>query len=205
MLELAKTNDRGLNVLQELFVSEYLKDKNATQSYIRAGYKARGNSAEVNASKLLSNPKIRAEIDRRMGKILERVEITPERILQELGAIAFSRATDYVNIVEREGIEYDGEGKVRLDEHGKPKKYWYQAVDLKPTEELTLLQQKAIKTIKQNKEGIEIQFHDKKSALELLGRNAKMWTDKTELTGADGERLNILFNIPRPNQPKVIE
>jgi hypothetical protein len=46
-----------LNARQQAFMMEYLSDinRNATQAYIRAGYAARGNAAEVSASKLLRN------------------------------------------------------------------------------------------------------------------------------------------------------
>jgi phage terminase small subunit len=48
---------------QKRFVDYYVETGNATQSYLRAGYKAKGNSAEVNASRLLSNVKVKAYID----------------------------------------------------------------------------------------------------------------------------------------------
>lgn len=34
-----------------------------------------------------------------------------------------------------------------------------------------------------------IKFSDKLKALELLGRHFKMWTDRSEITGKDGESL----------------
>jgi phage terminase small subunit len=188
----------GLNDLQRAFVTEYLVDKNATAAYIRAGYKAKGTSAGVRASTLLDNVKVRAAIDKKLTAILERVEITPERILQELAAIAFADTTDFVQIVEVESYKRAANGDYELDEDFKRIPQNYEMVTLKPTDQLTKFQRKAIKTIKQGKEGIEITLHDKKGALELLGRNAKLFVDKTELSGPDGEQLQVVFNIPRP-------
>lgn len=47
---------------QQRFVEEYLIDLNATAAYRRAGYAAKGNSAEVNATRLLRNAQVQAAI-----------------------------------------------------------------------------------------------------------------------------------------------
>jgi phage terminase small subunit len=48
----------NLNIKQKRFADYYIKTGNATESYIRAGYEAEGNAAEVNASRLLRNAKV---------------------------------------------------------------------------------------------------------------------------------------------------
>ncbi|MFB0840973.1 terminase small subunit [Paenibacillus oleatilyticus] len=52
---------------QKRFADYFIETGNATQSYLRAGYKAKGNSAEVNASRLLSNAKLREYIGVRIA------------------------------------------------------------------------------------------------------------------------------------------
>ena len=47
---------------QQRFVEEYLVDLNASAAYARAGYVARGNSAEVNASRLLRNAQVASAV-----------------------------------------------------------------------------------------------------------------------------------------------
>jgi phage terminase small subunit len=47
-----------LNIKQKKFADYYIETGNATSSYIRAGYKTEGNSAEVNASRLLRNAQV---------------------------------------------------------------------------------------------------------------------------------------------------
>jgi phage terminase small subunit len=54
---------------QERFVSEYLKDMNATAAYKRSGYVAQGHSAEVNAARLLSKAEIQARIAAAQKKV----------------------------------------------------------------------------------------------------------------------------------------
>jgi phage terminase small subunit len=48
----------NLNPKQKKFADYYIETGNATESYIRAGYQTEGNSAEVNASRLLRNAKV---------------------------------------------------------------------------------------------------------------------------------------------------
>ncbi|QGM97707.1 terminase small subunit [Methylocystis parvus] len=74
---------------QALFVEEYLKDLNATAAYIRAGYRARGNSAEVSAAKLLRLPKVAQHVEKAKADRTRRNNIDADRVLQELGRIAF--------------------------------------------------------------------------------------------------------------------
>lgn len=72
---------------QEAFVREYLCDLNATQAATRAGYSAR--TANEQGSRLLANVSVRSAIEAAKAKRAERVEITQDRVLQELARIAF--------------------------------------------------------------------------------------------------------------------
>ena len=67
---------------QRRFIEEYLKDFNATQAYIRAGYSERG--AGQSAFNLLKNTEIKAEIERVMA---ER-RVTPDQIIARLELMA---------------------------------------------------------------------------------------------------------------------
>jgi phage terminase small subunit len=72
----------GMTVKQKMFADEYIKTGNATQSYISAGYKARGNGAEVNACKLLRNTKVRDYI-RKRNKELDKSTIADMQEVKE--------------------------------------------------------------------------------------------------------------------------
>jgi len=72
------------------FADEYLTDLNATAAYGRAGYKAKGDAAKVNASRLLTKANVQEYIQDRMKKREQRTEITQDMVLQELAKIGFS-------------------------------------------------------------------------------------------------------------------
>jgi phage terminase small subunit len=76
------------NPKHERFVAEFLVDLNAKQAAIRAGYSPR--SAEVTGCKLLSNPKVAAAIAEGQKRVLDKLELSAERVLLELSRIAIS-------------------------------------------------------------------------------------------------------------------
>jgi phage terminase small subunit len=71
---------------QQRFVEEYLIDLNSTQAAIRAGYSAR--TADVQASEILSIPKVAAAVEAAIGERSKRTEITGDSVLRELLLIA---------------------------------------------------------------------------------------------------------------------
>lgn len=72
---------------QELFVAEYLIDLNATKAAERAGYSKK--TAQEQSSRLLSNVMVAAAIAEKQKGRAKRLEITADRILQELAKLAF--------------------------------------------------------------------------------------------------------------------
>ena len=81
---------KGLTPKQQRFVDAYLVDLNATQAYIRAGYMARGNAAEVNAARLLRNAQVTAAIAAQRAKLSESAQVEAVRVVKELACIALS-------------------------------------------------------------------------------------------------------------------
>lgn len=78
---------RKLTPKQAAFVQEYLKDLNATQACIRAGYSK--NGADVTGSQLLVNPRIRVALETALKDREARTQITQDRVLREFARIAF--------------------------------------------------------------------------------------------------------------------
>lgn len=78
---------------QKKFIDEYLIDLNATQAAIRAGYSAK--TANRIATENLSKPVIQEELQKAMQRRAKRTEITADRVLKELAAIALDEAADY--------------------------------------------------------------------------------------------------------------
>ncbi len=69
------------------FVTEYLKDLNATQAAIRAGFKPK--TAYSQGQRLLGFPAVRTAIVDGQRYILGRTEISAQRLLAEVACIAF--------------------------------------------------------------------------------------------------------------------
>lgn len=85
----SKLNDR-----QRIFVREYRIDRNATRAATAAGYKK--NSAHVTGCKLLKNAKVADELRAVTEKRLEKLELTGDRVINELALLGFSNMLDYI-------------------------------------------------------------------------------------------------------------
>lgn len=146
---------------QKIFADEYLIGLNATRAY-KAAYPSVKNdeTAAAAAARMLRNVKVQKYISDRMEERQKRTEVTQDRVVEELAAIAFSKVTDYVEIRSNGAIG---------------------VVIIKPTSELSDVQIRAIAGIKEGANGIELKLNDKEKALELLGRHLGMWNDKLEI------------------------
>ena len=133
---------------QRAFVVEYICDLNATQAAIRAGYNQR--TARQTGAENLSKPVIQTEIMAAMAEREKRTGITADRVLAELAAIAFADTTHAIEIKNGQVVVKDTAG-------------------------LSSDTRRAIAEIKQttslNGGSLSLKFHDKKGALELLGRH----------------------------------
>lgn len=105
---------------QELFIREYMKDLNATQAYIRAGYKVSENVAKTNASRLLSNANIRARIDELINKRSEKLELDAQWVLTKLKDVAERCLTEVEPILEfdHDSRSMQETGEYRFDSQG---------------------------------------------------------------------------------------
>ncbi len=69
----------GLTARQSRFVDEYLKDLNATQAAIRAGYSEK--TARAQGQRLLTNVDIEAAVQERMNRRSERTHIDADFVI----------------------------------------------------------------------------------------------------------------------------
>lgn len=90
MAEENKLNDR-----QELFCLEYMKDLNATQAAIRAGYSDK--SANVTSSKLLTNANIQKRISELLEERSNEVKVDAQYVLKRLVEIDQMDVKDILN------------------------------------------------------------------------------------------------------------
>ena len=154
---------------------EFVVDRNGTRAAIAAGYSA--TSAHTTAHRLLKNADVRALIEKLESERLERLDITADRILQETAKLAFANMDDFV--VRQD----DGSAYVDLSE---VKRNHMAAVVEITVDEYT----EGRGEEKRNVRRTRFKLADKRAALEMLGRNHKLWTDRLEVK--DGLNLEDL-------------
>lgn len=169
-----KRKPSKLSPKQRSFIAEYLKDKNATQAAIRAGYAE--NSAQMQGSRLISKAIISNAISKKLRKMEEKTEITAERILKELSHMAFLDMR----------LAFNPNGTL------KPPAEWPDDIarSLASTETLEVFAGTGAMRVKIG-ETQKVKIWDKTKALELLGKHLKMFTEKVELGG----NVNVHYTV----------
>lgn len=79
-------DDDGLTAQQRLFVAEYLKDNNATQAAIRAGYSKK--TAQEQSSRLLSNVMVAQAIAQQQKASIVRTLGSADEVLEQMWQLA---------------------------------------------------------------------------------------------------------------------
>lgn len=93
---------RGLTDRQQRFVEEYMVDLNCNRAARRAGYSPNIVSSQA---MLMGTPHVRAAIEAQLALRADLTRLDAERVIAELGKLAFSNMLDYLAI----------------DEHGAPR------------------------------------------------------------------------------------
>lgn len=139
---------------QKRFCDEYLIDLNGAQAAIRAGYSA--DTAKEQASRLLTNVNVQNYIQERQQEIKSSTNITQERVLQELAKIAF------VDIREAFGPDN-------------------QLHDIRQLDDDTAAALASVESVEMRSDGMvtgetkKIRFHNKITALDLIGKHLGMY------------------------------
>ena len=134
----------ALNPKQIKFCELFVQTGNATQSYLRAGYKAKTDtSAQANSSRMLLNDMVQAHIRDIQSMHSNDIKIDTQKIIKELAKIAFDDISDIVSI-DRSGM-----------------------VTVRDGADLTRLEAISTSNSSSNK-SISIKFRDKLKALDML-------------------------------------
>ena len=83
-----KQSKDKLNPKQKRFVKEYCVDLNGTQAAIRAGYSKK--TANEQAAQILAKLSIQEAVKEEQSKIEGRIDITQDKVAQEIAKIAFA-------------------------------------------------------------------------------------------------------------------
>lgn len=180
----------SLTPKQAQFVREYLVDLNATQAAIRCGYAA-GKSAEVQGCRLLSIPKIAEAVQLAMDERAKRTEITADRVLTELAKIGFTDIAHVVSWGSREvAFGYDDDGKqlpaAQIGEAVMVRHELAPFVEAVNSEDLPESVRSAVSEVALTKDGLRIKMHDKRAALQDIGKHLGMFKERHEHSGPDG-------------------
>ena len=159
-LEAASAGQKQLSLKQASFAREYLVDFNATQAAIRAGYTFK--SAGRCACRLLDNSKVRCMILSQMQERNKRIQISQDRVLEELARIAFAEFGDVASWGP-EGLTLKNSG------------------ELTPEQSATISE--VAVSLNRHGRSSRIKQHDKLKALELLMRHMGMLHDNLKLSG----------------------
>lgn len=178
----------ALTVKQERFCQKYHECGNASEAYRYAYDAEKMNSQNIHckASQLLLKGYISDRLREMQDKMLKRSEITKERVLEELTAIMESKITDYVELVTREvPISKPKIGESWEDVETTPRQF----LEFKDFSQLTERQVRAIESIKEGRNGIELKLHGKSWTIErickMLGFDAPQKVAQTDSLGND--------------------
>lgn len=164
------------------FIDEYLIDLNATQAALRSGYSPA--TAYSQGSRLLKVAEVAAEIDRRVQrreeqrraaerKVLDRYEITHDRIKGELARLAFGNVMDFGRVTDDGTFAFDMSATTR-DEAAALK-------SLKTKRTRRTVGRGEDATIIEDVE-TSFQLADKRSALVDLGKATGLFSDGPDIS-----------------------
>jgi phage terminase small subunit len=94
-----------VNEQHKQFADYYIESGNATESYKRAGYKAKGKSAEVNASRLLSNAKVQEYIKKVVSEKSKERIASQDEVLQFLTNVLRGEETERIPMFAKDHFE----------------------------------------------------------------------------------------------------
>lgn len=167
----------GLTDKQIRFCQEYVSDFNATQAAIRAGY-SKKTAASIGSENLIK-PDIQDFIKNLVNPIEKQLGISRERVMQEIGRIAFSDIRKLYTV--------DGSLKAIRDMDDESAavlasvESYEERVKGGTDEDMPLVG----KTIK-------VKTYDKTKALEMLAKHFKIYTD-APLNIFDLSKLPVIF------------
>lgn len=146
------------------FVAAYLKNQSGHDAAIAAGYSAK--TADQAASRLLRNAKIRAAIE----KALMKLELSADRVLQEIKLHAFSNMQDYTS------QEQDGLIRVNIDHSNRDQMAAIQELTVDETGGSGDGERKAVQRVR-------FKLTDKTKNLEMLAKHFELLTEKVKVSG----------------------
>jgi hypothetical protein len=174
------------------FIAELMKKPgNGSAAMIAAGITDKPDVAKVYASQYLDRPQVLAELERRRARLMDKLDISLERVLEEIRRIALANVTDVVTV--------RGAGFEEVEKNGKIAKVHYHGeLDFKDLDEMPEEVTAAIAgvSIVPGEFGTkrEIRMHPKLDALKtLLEHLAPSKAEKDQNAGGKGGGSMIII------------
>lgn len=158
---------------QSRFVDEYLIDLNGKKAAIRAGYAER--SAEGTASRLLSNAKVQASLEKRQQERSRRTQVDADYVLHRLTEID---QLDVADILEDDG---------RAKPISQWPKAWRQSISGLDVQEIMTGDIEAVVR--------KVKWPDKLKNIELLGKHVSVKAFEDEKEGGADDLAEALTKM----------
>ena len=166
---------------QEAFCCAYIETGVGAQAY-RIGFKRPElwpTAAMKRAQDLLRKPNVARRIEELREEHRKRHEVTVDRVIMELGKIAFTDLREVLDWGDAIPVTDPETGEVKIAN----------GIKLMSAKDISSKAHAAIAEIKQTKDGFSVKMHSKDGALEKLGRVLGAFKDRVEHTGKDGKDL----------------
>jgi len=164
---------------QQMFCIYYSRTFNAAQSYQKA-YGCSYESAIANGSRLLTNDKVRAEIERLKEIKRQQIVAGADDIVELQMRIAFADIGNYVSFGQKEVTD------IETDET-----YMISVVDLKESKNTDT---QLIQEVKRGKDGVSVKLADKQKAIDWLSKYFLVHPDDKYKAEFDKKRAEVSDN-----------
>lgn len=161
---------------QQIFCIYYSRTFNAAQSYQKA-YGCSYESAIANGSRLLTNDKVRAEIERLKEIKRQQIVVGADDIVELQMRIAFADIGNYVSFGQKEVTD------IETDET-----YMVSVVDLKESKNTDT---QLIQEVKRGKDGVSVKLADKQKAIDWLSKYFLVHPDDKYKAEFDKKRAEV--------------
>ena len=163
----------ALSIKHQRFVEEYLQNSNATEAYQTVYPGVNRTTAASNGWRLLRTPRIAEAIQARLNQAAMPADEVLARITDHARA-------DIDDFLDADGA-FDLTKARRAKRTGLIKKF-----KVKTTK-------RTVGEMEIDSTEVEFELHDAQAALVHLGKHHRLFADRTEVTGPDGNALTVMI------------
>lgn len=163
---------------QRLFAEIYIRNFNATQAAIKAGYAPSG--AFVEGCRLLKHPKVRAYIEELKALKKETLMIDQDDIVERYMRIAFSDMTDFAEFGSEKATVEDQDGNEEVIDRD-----YFRFRDSKSVDGGLIVE------VKRSRQGMSIKLEDRQKALAWLAKFFEMDPENKWRKEFDSKKLQL--------------